>query len=141
MAGKQDKGLQHKKAFLSAYVEMGNISQAAEAANVSRKVHYDWLKEDPDYVKDFESAHKASGDRLEQEARRRAVQGVDKPIFYKGDQVATIKEYSDTLLIFLMKGAMPEKYKDRFEHSGNNDKPIRVVVEHIGRTDQSPASA
>ena len=30
-------------------------------------------------------------------------------------QVGTVREYSDTLLIFLLKGWKPEKYKDRRE--------------------------
>jgi hypothetical protein len=32
--------------------------------------------------------------------------------------VGFIQEYSDTLLIFLLKGLRPEKYRERFEHSG-----------------------
>jgi hypothetical protein len=33
-------------------------------------------------------------------------------------------EYSDTLLIFLLKGIRPEKYRERFEHSGPEGGPI-----------------
>lgn len=125
----KDKSLRHKKrAFLAAYSEVGNITQAAIVAGVSRQSHYDWLKEDADYPQAFRTAGEEAGERLEQEARRRAVTGIDKPIFQGGKQVGVVREYSDTLLIFLMKGNMPEKYKDRVhqEHSGLNGGPINI---------------
>ena len=53
---------------------------------------------------------------LEREARRRAVEGVEEPVgFYKGEPSAYVRKYSDTLLIFLMKGARPDKYRDRWD--------------------------
>jgi len=102
-----------KKAFLAVYAQLGNIKNAAEIAEIDRTTHYDWLKNDPEYVLDFADAELQAGEHLEQEARRRAVEGVEKPVFYQGKQCGTIREYSDTLLIFLLKGAMPEKYRDR----------------------------
>ena len=65
-------------------------------------------------------AREEACDALEAEARRRAVEGVRKPVYYRGEIVGTVKEYSDTLLIFLMKGAMPEKYREnvKIEHTG-----------------------
>ena len=62
-------------------------------------------------------------DALEAEARRRAVEGVRKPIYCQGEICGTVREYSDTLLFFLLKGAMPEKYRDdyRAEHTGSAD--------------------
>ncbi len=65
---------------------------------------------------------------LEAEARRRAVEGVRKPVYCRGEIVGTVKEYSDTLLIFLMKGARPEKYRDnvRVERTGPNDLAERM---------------
>lgn len=49
---------------------------------------------------------------LEDEAHRRAFEGVDKPVFYQGDECGTIREYSDTLAIFLLKAHNPEKYRE-----------------------------
>lgn len=109
-----------KRAFLAAFAENGNVSLSATIAGIDRQTHYEWKRSDPDYAEAFTDAEGQAADRLEQEARRRAVDGVDEPVFYKGDEVGTIRKYSDTLLIFLMKGADPEKYKDRVsnEHSG-----------------------
>ncbi|KKL14028.1 hypothetical protein LCGC14_2519820, partial [marine sediment metagenome] len=36
----------------------------------------------------------------------------------------TIKKYSDTLLIFLLKGKAPQTYRDRVQVSGDKDEPL-----------------
>ena len=59
---------------------------------------------------------------LEDEARRRALQGVEKPVFREGRQVGTVTEYSDTLLIFLLKARRPEKFRDRARFEALNKK-------------------
>jgi hypothetical protein len=80
-----------KRAFLAAYAQVGSVSGAARAAGVSRRSHSRWL-EDADYASAFETAKDEAADTLEDEARRRAFEG------------------SDVLLIFLLKGALPQKY-------------------------------
>lgn len=114
-----------KEKFLQAIALTGNRTLAAKLAGCSRYTHYNWLEEDPEYGGRFEEAMAEAADLLEQEARRRAVQGVDKPVFRtayddKGKPTGTevvghVREYSDLLLIFLLKGAMPEKYRERSE--------------------------
>jgi len=128
--GKKRRKITHpkKRAFLAAFAEVGNITQAAEIAKIERKTHYVWMGKDENYVLAFEEAQEQAADRLEQEARRRAMEGTLKPVFYKGEECGVIREYSDTLLIFLMKGARPEKYKERIsaEHTGKDGGPIEV---------------
>lgn len=99
-------------AFLSAFSELGTVRAAAEVAGIDRSTHYRWL-EDPEYAEQFARAQEEAGESLEAEARRRAVTGWDKPVYHQGQQVGARRRYSDTLLIFLMKGAMPTKYVDR----------------------------
>ena len=118
-----------KRAFLVAYSEGGNITQAARAASIDRTTYYVWLERDEEFAICAKHAWLDAGDVLEQEAYRRAVTGVDKPVFYAGEQVATIKEYSDVLLIFLLKGAKPEKYRERIDVS--QTQPVVKVLEGI----------
>ena len=60
-----------------------------------------------------------AGDALEAEAIRRATEGVLKPTgWYKGEPGGYIREYSDILLIFLLKGAKPDKYAERVQVRG-----------------------
>jgi hypothetical protein len=102
-----------RRAFIAAYAECGTITRAAEIAGIERATHYKWLKEDPLYAKACEDAYEQAGERLEEEARRRAVEGVKKNVYYQGQPCGVNTEYSDTLLIFLLKGAKPEKYQER----------------------------
>ena len=53
---------------------------------------------------------------LEAEAYRRAVEGWVEPVgWYKGKAGGTVRRYSDTLLIFTLKGLLPDRYRDRVE--------------------------
>ncbi len=112
-----------KRAFLKAYAETGGIlSHAAKAAGCDRHSHYNWMKDDADYAALFESIAKDMAyDRLEDEATRRAVDGWDEPVYQGGELVGFKRRYSDTLLIFMLNGARPEKYRRVTEHTGAID--------------------
>lgn len=115
-------------AFLRTYATTANITSAARFAKVGRRTHYDWLRE-PEYAQAFADAKAEACEALEAEARRRAVTGLLRPVFYQGRKTGQVREYSDTLLIFLMKAAMPEKYRDnvKIEHSGE----LAVISERL----------
>ncbi len=100
-----------QRAFLGTYAACGCIRYAARNAKCSRSAHYKWMQ-DAAYAEAFAEAREAACDVLESEARRRAVEGVVRPVYYRGKIVGTMRKYSDTLLIFLMKAAMPQKYRD-----------------------------
>jgi hypothetical protein len=116
-----------QNAFLKAYARRGTITHAARDAGVPVSYHYNWLEIDPDYPQKFKLAHQEAVEELEAEARRRAIEGVEEATgWYKGVPGGFVQRYSDTLLIFLLKGALPDKYKDRHEHTGKNGGPIEV---------------
>lgn len=115
-----------KKAFLVAFAECGNVTQAALSAGIVRQTHYDWLDKFPEYAELFEQAKESAADRLEQEARRRAVQGVEEVVYYQGKEVGRQLRYSDNLLMFMLKGERPEKFKDRTELTGAKGGPIQL---------------
>ncbi len=113
-------------AFMEEYKQCATITHAAQISKIVRQTHYDWISKDKEYQQAFAEAEVAATDALIQEARRRAIQGVEEPVFYKGELVETIRKYSDTLLIFLIKGALPEVYRERYEFSGGA-KPIQFI--------------
>ena len=49
-------------------------------------------------------------------------------MYYQGEVCGTVRKYSDTLLIFLLKGQMKERYGDRVAHTGDNGGPMEFVV-------------
>ncbi len=120
-----------KEKFLEAFRQTGNVTEAAEKAGVNRATPYKWRKKDPKFAKAWEEAEQEAADRLEREAWRRAVEGVEEPVYYKGKQIDSIRKYSDTLLIFLLKGNRPEKYADRVKQEifGPDGGPIKVKLE------------
>jgi hypothetical protein len=103
-----------QRSFLKHYLITGGvIARAAKLANVDRRYHYKWLAEDEVYKAGFEQAEREAIDVLEMELHRRAIDGVDKPIIYKGEITGSYKEYSDILLMFLLKKKNPA-YRDNF---------------------------
>jgi len=109
-----------KRAYLVAVIATGSRTEAAEVAGISRGTPYGpvW-RNDAVLQAALRQAEEASADLLEAEARRRAVQGVEEPVgWYKGKPGGYVRKYSDVLLIFLLKGLRPDKYKDRMEFKG-----------------------
>lgn len=113
-----------KRAFLAALAKTGNIAAASRAARCDRSCYYDWRKGDKAFAEAAKAALEEAADLLELEARRRAADGVLEPVFYRGRKVALVKRYSDTLLIFLLKGIRPEKFRERHELSGPGGAPL-----------------
>lgn len=112
---KKDKRSKKKQQadFLLKFGECASVSKAAKQAKVPRSTVYDWLKKDADFKTAFDEACEAAIGALEDEAVRRAHEGTVKPVFQGGKKVGSVREYSDTLLIVLLKARSPEKYKER----------------------------
>jgi hypothetical protein len=114
--------------FLKLYAQNGNIAASLKILGIaSRNTFYNWLK-DPKFAELYKEANETYDDALEAEMDRRGKEGVDKPIFYKGIRVDSVKEYSDVLLIVRAKARMPEKYADRKQVSGPSGAPITFKV-------------
>jgi hypothetical protein len=108
--------VQVKKAaeFLQVLRETGgNVSRACAAIRLTRTRVYEWRAADPVFAQEWDEAVELGTDELEEEARRRAFSGVDEPVFYQGEECGAVRKYSDTLLIFLLKGRRPDKYRER----------------------------
>jgi len=103
----------HQTAFLEAYELCGTITGAADAANVARRQHFEWIQKDPTYFERFEEAGGRYVDRLVAAAVRRGV-GVEIPVFDRAGAVIGHKfEASDSLLAMLIK-RNDRYYSERF---------------------------
>ena len=129
---KQQEIVDLKKKFIELYPEHGNIGDTLKVIGLkSRNSFYDWEKNDPEFKSAFEDVKKNYVETLEREADRRAVEGVNKPVYQQGKLVGTVKEYSDTLLIFRLKALAPDKYRERTESKvdlTSGGKPIESVT-------------
>lgn len=99
-------------AFCAALAETCNVGRACSAVGISRWTAYQWRKAMPDFAEAWDDAMRAGVLALEDEAHRRAFEGIDEPVFYKGDETGSIRKYSDTLAIFLLKAHDPDKYRE-----------------------------
>lgn len=126
---------QQQARFLAAFGASASIVQASRWAKLNRGSHYNWMKEDPTYPARFEDAKNKAARTLEDEAVRRAHQGLRKAIYYKGKVVGHETEYSDTLMLALLKANAPEKFIDRtattLSAPGGGPVNLNIKVEHI----------
>lgn len=115
-----------KKRFLELYMMTAHVGKTCEILGMVRRTVYHWKQTDEQFRKDFEMADKVALSVLEDEATRRATYGVEKPVYQGGKLVGWTREYSDTLLIVLLKARAPHKYKERFagELTGADGKPL-----------------
>jgi hypothetical protein len=98
--------------FLEAVGQTCNVTTACKLAGIGRRTAYNHREADQAFASKWHEAIEEGCDDLESEARRRAMDGVEKPIFWRGQRVATVREYSDTLLIFMLKAYRPEKFRE-----------------------------
>ena len=121
MANRKKRTPEKEAEFLAALTEGGgNVSEACRQVRIGLRTVYEWRQGDKAFTESWDRAVERGSNFLEDEAIRRAMQGVEEPVFYQGKKVSTIRRYSDTLLIFMLKARRPEKFKDRSEvqHKG-----------------------
>lgn len=146
-------------AFLAALaVHGGTLAPAARAAGMPPSAVYQRIKSDADFAAAVEDAQAEVYDEAERELMRRAVDGVNKPVVYKGqimfrteqavngdgetiwrvvtDQNGqpvplTINEKSDALLMFALKGYRKKRFAERTELTGADGKDLETVDETV----------
>jgi hypothetical protein len=112
-----------QRAFLAALSRTYRITEAARIAKIHPATPLQWRKTSHAFRLAMEQAKKIGADHLESEAVRRAVQGVPRKKFHRGDPVIdpeTRKQYveyvySDYLMGKLLEAAKPNKYRQRAE--------------------------
>jgi hypothetical protein len=119
--------------FLALLRDGHTVKHAAAAIRLSRQALYVHRADEAGFKADWDAAVEEGTEALEQEARRRAVDGTLKPVYYQGAKVGTVREYSDTLLIFLLKGRKPAVYRDNVKHTvgGEDGGPVPIVIRTI----------
>ena len=114
------------KLFLHFLAETGRVRHSAQLAGFKdADALYYRKRHDAAFSKAWEEAIDIAGDKFEDEAARRAVEGVDKDVYYKGEVVGQERQYSDGLLGKLLDGAKREKYAPK------KDSNTQVNV-HVG---------
>jgi hypothetical protein len=150
--------------FLTLLASEGVVSSAASLCGVALKTVYRERERNPEFAEAWKAALDVATDTMEREARRRAIEGVHEPVVYQG-QLAyvavdtkgeycppdapgarliplTIKKFSDTLLIFLLKGRRPEVFGDKIDTTLHVPSGIEITTPLSnldGRKTENPA--
>jgi len=117
--------------FLEDLRQYGNIKHAAEQAGIDRSTAYKARHRNKRFSTAWDEAMEDATDLLEGEARRRGYEGTDHPIIYQGEITDTYKEYSDTLLIFLLKAHRPEKFRDRYDITSGGERLVPIAILNV----------
>lgn len=120
--------------FLSTLRDTGSLRKACAAAGVTRGYVLKYMEKDTGEAEEFklnyEHAIGEFNDSLEEAAYKRAVEGTETPVYNKlGEIVGYKTDFSDTLLVKLMEGNMPEKYGKKLKLS--SDVPFSVAVKQF----------
>lgn len=138
-----------QRAKFLAYVRQHtdcSVREAAEHAGVKR-LQIRYLKRtDEEFAAEYREARGYGDDKIRDEVRRRAIEGVVEPVFGalgEGGGTGIVghkRVYSDRLLALMAKAHLPE-YRDRVEHTGLDGGPMEVnnpdvaaAIERFGAT-------
>lgn len=128
-----------RRRFLKALRQTGTVTVAAEAAGVARGAAYQLRKRDKTFRQAWDDALQAALDELEAELRRRAMQGVEQPVYFGGKECGRIRTYNDNLGIFLLRAHRGEIYGgDKTAESGgaagaDSGRARRLVEDRLKR--------
>jgi len=115
-----------RKTFLATLAESCNVTAACRAARIGRATAYEWRDADEAFAAEWAAAVEEAVDGLEQEAWRRARDGVDKPVTFRGQITATYREYSDRMLEILLKGHRPERFVERIRSENTHAVTVNI---------------
>jgi len=136
-SGMRKRSRELEEFFLAGLRRAWSVSKSAQAIGITPTTAYEWKnkslasrREDGTYADDFcvrwVGAYETGVDRIEDEVIRRAVEGVEKPVYQGGILVGSVTEYSDTLAGLVMRGKRPGVYNtERHEHTGKDGGAIQ----------------
>ena len=109
-----------KRMFLRILAQTGQVTEAAYAVGYTDTTTVlKFRREDEAFAEEWDNALEAAKHVLEAEAIRRAREGVLEPVYYKGDIVGYKTNYSDPLLMFVLRKLDPA-YRDTGQRGDTN---------------------
>jgi hypothetical protein len=114
--------------FLTVFRETGLWHKAAAAAGTTKSAIQRYCEnktEDAEtFLLNIQAASGAWADTIEAEMTRRAIEGVEKDVYYKGQVVGTEIVYSDSLLSKMADAHIPAYAKTKEQESGG----VSIVI-------------
>lgn len=125
-------GPEVKRAFLAHISEGYCVEASCRAAGIGTSIVYRHKARDPEFAAAFAEAQAASLGIVDDEIRRRAIEGWLEPVYQGGELVGHVRKYSDPLLTLLAK-SRDARYRDKtaLEVSGPGGSPIQLLASRI----------
>jgi hypothetical protein len=127
LTARQASSDKRKQIFIRTLATTGIVGRAATAAGWTTSYAHGLKKSDPEFMEMWINAIDFATDALEEAARRRAVDGVVKPVFQQGRLVGHVTEYSDGLLTTLLKAKRPKEFRDNISLDAEVKGGVLVV--------------
>ena len=99
-----------KTCFIELLRRTANVSRAAREAGLAHSTVYRQRTLSKAFAADWDNAVAEALDALEEAVLGRVRDGAPRPVFYAGEQVGTVRQYSDALAMFILKSKRPEIY-------------------------------
>ena len=117
-----------RRVFLDVLAKTGVVAEAARAVGYTDTATLQqYRRNDEEFAEAWDYALEAAANILEEEADRRAKDGVLEPVFYKGGVAGYKTNYSDTLLMFRLRGLKPGMYREN-QRGGDTNINFGIAV-------------
>ncbi len=142
VAKKQPTIAVRRTKFLKKLAQTANVSLSARHAGLSKSALYKHRQKHPLFATAWDDALGEALDALEQAVIERAGPGVERPVYFGGKLIGTVRNYSDALAMFMLRAHRPEVYarlSAEATREGDDDAPARAEVlrriERLGEDD------
>lgn len=129
-----------RQRFLELLRQRPNIAAAAEDVGISRRTAYKAYHQDPDFAQAWEEALNAGLDDAEEALYERGVKGWLEPVYYKGEEVGSVRKFSDTCLIRFLQAHRPNLYAEKYVHRLAEDDPVSEALKAVDGLTLGPPS-
>ena len=92
-----------RERFCEALAETANVSASARAVGMCPQGAYKLRDRDAAFLEAWQAALAQGYERLELMLLERALHGQEKPVWYGGKEVGTMRHYSDSLALHLLR--------------------------------------
>ena len=119
---------ERQEAFLKVYPTAGTIAAAAKAIGIRSPTVQEWIKKDPMFAAKFE------------EARQGFVEELENIAFDLVKEMAQKRDYkaNPTLLIFMLNGNAPHKYRGLVENSSEARDLLSEFRKMASKVEKTP---
>lgn len=100
--------------FLEQLSLSGNVRLACRAVSIAPNTAYRWRQSSAEFADGWDRALVSARAAVEQVLADRALNGIEEPVFYHGEEIARRRRYSDRLLLAHL--ARLDALAERIEH-------------------------